>query len=72
MLRPDLAALARARGHGELTHVTWLGLRSHTDRSIVRRAVADGYVLITNTTTDFMSLFRREKVHAGLVSDYGR
>jgi hypothetical protein len=45
-----------------------LGLRSHTDWSIVRRAVADGYVLVTNNTTDFMSLLRRETVHAGLVS----
>jgi hypothetical protein len=27
----------------------------------------DGYVLVTNNTMDFMSLLRREKVHAGLV-----
>jgi predicted nuclease of predicted toxin-antitoxin system len=48
-------------------HVTWLGLRSRKDWSIVRRAIADGYVLVTNNTTDFTSLLRREKVHAGLV-----
>ena len=33
----------------------------------MRRAIKDGYVLVTNNTTDFMSLLRREKVHAGLV-----
>jgi len=66
-LSPDLVAIARARGHGESTHVTWLGLRSRKDWSIVRRAIADGYVLVTNNTTDFMALLRREKVHAGLV-----
>ena len=66
-LSPDLVAIARARGHGESTHVTWLGLRSRKDWSIVRRAISDGYVLVTNNTTDFMSLHRREKVHAGLV-----
>ena len=33
----------------------------------MRRAINDGYVLVTNNTTDFISLLRREKVHAGLV-----
>ncbi len=66
-LSPALVAMARARGHVESTHVTWLGLRSRTDRSIVHRAVADAYVLVTNNTTDFMALLGREKIHAGLV-----
>jgi hypothetical protein len=33
----------------------------------VRRAVDDGYVLVTNNTTDFTSLLGGESVHAGLV-----
>lgn len=66
-LSPDLVAIARGRGHGESTHVTWLGMRSRKDWSIVRRAVGDGYVLVTNNTTDFRALLRREEVHAGLV-----
>ncbi len=66
-LSPELVAMARARGHGESTHVTWLGLRSRKDWSIVRRAIADGYVLVTNNATDFRALMRREKLHAGLV-----
>jgi Domain of unknown function (DUF5615) len=37
-LSPGLVALARKRGHGESTHVTWLGLRSRKDWAIVRRA----------------------------------
>jgi predicted nuclease of predicted toxin-antitoxin system len=66
-LSPELVALAHACGHGESTHVTWLGLRSRKDWSIVRRAVDDGYVLVTNDTTDFTGLLGREDVHAGLV-----
>ncbi len=66
-LSPALVALAHQRGHRESTHVTWLGLRSRKDWSIVRRAVDDGYVLVTNNTTDFTSLFARQDVHAGLV-----
>ena len=66
-LSPELVAIARARGHGESTHVTWLGMRSRKDWSIVRRAVTDGYVLVTNNVTDFRALLGREEVHAGLV-----
>jgi predicted nuclease of predicted toxin-antitoxin system len=66
-LSPELVAIARARGHGESTHITWLGMRSRKDWSIVRRAVTDGYVLVTNNATDFRALLGREEVHAGLV-----
>jgi predicted nuclease of predicted toxin-antitoxin system len=66
-LSPELVTIARARGHGESTHVTWLGMRSRKDWSIVRRAVADGYVLVTNNATDFRALLGREEVHAGLI-----
>ena len=30
-------------------------------------AVEDGYVIVTNNTTDFTSLVERETIHAGLV-----
>ena len=67
-LSPELVALAHARGYEESTHVTWRGLRSRADWSIVRRAIADGYVLVTNNATDFTSLLGRQGLHAGLVS----
>jgi predicted nuclease of predicted toxin-antitoxin system len=66
-LSPELVALARKHGHGQSTHVTWLGLRSRQDWSIVRRAIDDSYVLVTNNTTDFTFLLGRESLHAGLV-----
>lgn len=66
-LSPELVRIARKRGHWESTHVTWLGLRSRKDWAIVRRAIDDGYVLVTNDTTDFRSLLGRQKVHVGLV-----
>ena len=34
---------------------------------IVRRAVEEGYVLVTHNTIDFVSLVGREQVHAGLI-----
>ena len=66
-LSPTLAALARERGYPESTHVTWLGLRARQDWALVRRAVADGYVLVTNDRGDFAPLIEREQHHPGLV-----
>lgn len=66
-LSPELATLARERGHPESTHVTWLGLAARKDWVIARRAADDGYVLVTNNTGDFRPLYSREKVHVGLV-----
>ena len=66
-LSPTLAAIARNRGFPQSTHVTWLGLRSREDWALVRRAVRDGYVLVTNDTADFMSLVAREPLHPGLI-----
>jgi predicted nuclease of predicted toxin-antitoxin system len=66
-LSPDLVALAQDRGFHESTHVTWLGLKSKKDWTIVRRAVRDGFVLVTNNTLDFTALYGREDIHAGLI-----
>ena len=66
-LSPTLAGIARARGFPESTHVTWIGLRSRQDWQVVRRAVADGYVTVTQDTADFTLLMERESVHPGLL-----
>lgn len=66
-LSPELATDARNRGFPGSTHVTWLGLGSREDWSIVRRAVDEGYVLVTNDAADFKRLVGREEIHAGLV-----
>ena len=58
-LSTTLVAIAQLRGYPESTHVTWLGLRSREDWALVRRAVEDGYVLVTHDSTDFMSLMER-------------
>jgi predicted nuclease of predicted toxin-antitoxin system len=66
-LSPELAAIARARGFPESTHVTWLGMRSRKDWTIVRRAIEQGFVLVTNDALDFAALYQREDIHCGLV-----
>ena len=66
-LSPRLATIAREHGYPESTHATWLGLGAHPDWALVRRAVADGYVLVTNDRVDFTALMEREQRHPGLV-----
>jgi predicted nuclease of predicted toxin-antitoxin system len=67
-LSPELAALARDHDHPESTHVSWLGLSGQPDHVIARRAVDEGYVLVTHNTVDFRPLYRRAGVHVGLVA----
>ncbi|MYE02405.1 MAG: hypothetical protein F4Y03_14255 [Alphaproteobacteria bacterium] len=59
--------MARARSFPESMHVTWLGLRSRQDWVLVRRAIDDGYVTVTNNRADFVALIEREPHHPGLV-----
>ena len=66
-LSPSLATLARERGYPLSTHVTWLGLRAREDWALVRRAIDEGYVLVTNDRADFTPLMQREPHHPGLV-----
>ena len=66
-LSPSLATLARERGYPLSTHVTWLGLRAREDWTLVRRAIDEGYVLVTNDRADFTPLMEREPRHPGLV-----
>ena len=42
-------------------------LRAQQDWALVRRAVADEYVLVTNDRADFTPLMEREQRHPGLV-----
>jgi predicted nuclease of predicted toxin-antitoxin system len=67
-LSPDLAKLARERGYTESGHVRRLGLAGAKDHVVTRRAVDDGYVLVTHNTTDFRGLYSREDLHVGLVT----
>ena len=66
-LSPTLATMARGCGFPESTHVTWIGLRSRQDWTLVRRAVDDGYVLVTHNSTDFTAMMEHESHHPGLI-----
>ena len=66
-LSPELVDIARDQGFVESQHVNWIGLRTRSDWRIVKHAVEADFVLVTNNTTDFKKIVRREGIHAGLV-----
>jgi hypothetical protein len=37
------------------------------DHSVTRKAVDDGYILVTYNTVDFLPLYDQEEVHVGLI-----
>lgn len=67
-LSPDLAKIARESRYPESSHVRWLGLAGAKDHVVTRRAVDEGYVLVTHNTIDFRGLYGREDLHVGLVA----
>jgi predicted nuclease of predicted toxin-antitoxin system len=48
-------------------HVTLLGLGSRKDWQLMTRIRRDDYTFVTNNRTDFMALYAKEELHAGLV-----
>lgn len=66
-LSSALVELALEAGCAEATHVTWLGMSAAKDWAVARRAVDDGFVLVTNNRLDFLKLYGREALHGGLV-----
>ena len=51
----------------ESTHVSWLGMSGAKDHLITGRAITDGFVLVSQNTVDFRSIYARQEVHVGLI-----
>lgn len=65
-LHTSLVAVAQERGH-DATHVNWLGLSGETDWNLMPRIIAEDFTFVTNNARDFLKLYAREELHAGLV-----
>lgn len=65
-LHTSLLELAHAAGYAA-DHVNYLGLGSSKDWELMNLVVAGDYTFVTNNRLDFLALFRRAPVHAGLV-----
>lgn len=75
-LSPELVHIARARGHGESTHVVWLGCAGEKDWQLLPLIVEGDWTFVTRNAYDFRGpadrpgrsgQYARADIHAGLV-----
>jgi len=65
-LHESLVEVGHAAGFAA-THVNYLGLSGRPDRALAERISADEFTFVTNNRSDFIQLFRKMELHAGLV-----
>lgn len=65
-LHTSLVELAHAAGHAA-DHVTHLGLGGAKDWQLMDTVFERDYTFVTNNRSDFLALYNRAPVHAGLV-----
>lgn len=65
-LSPHLASRAVFRGYVGV-HTNWLGMRGRADSQIMTAVLREDYTFVTNNRVDFLRLYARERLHAGLI-----
>ena len=65
-LHESLVAVAHAAGFGA-THVNHLGLSGRPDWELAERVAKDEFTFVTNNRVDFIRLFGKMELHAGLI-----
>jgi predicted nuclease of predicted toxin-antitoxin system len=65
-LHTSLVELAHAAGHSA-DHVTYLALGGTKDWQLMDTILERDYTFVTNNRSDFLALYSRAPVHAGLV-----
>ena len=65
-LSVSLVATAKACGHGA-DHVVHLGKSGWQDWNLVRFAVMNDYVIVTNNRRDFLKEYAKLELHPGLI-----
>jgi predicted nuclease of predicted toxin-antitoxin system len=65
-LHTSLVDVAHAAGF-EAWHVNFLGLAGLKDWCLIEKVLENDLTLVTNNRTDFLKLYQRKELHAGLV-----
>ena len=65
-LHTSLLKLANEAGH-TADHVNYLGLGSAKDWDLMKLILDRDYIFVTNNRTDFLALYGRTQLHAGLL-----
>ncbi len=65
-LHESLVGVAHGAGFDAI-HVNHLGLSGKPDRDLADRVITDEFTFVTNNRLDFLQLFARTELHAGLI-----
>jgi predicted nuclease of predicted toxin-antitoxin system len=65
-LHTSLLDLAHAAGHAA-DHVSFVGLAGSKDRDLMSFILKHDYTFVTNNRSDFLALYNRVQLHAGLI-----
>jgi predicted nuclease of predicted toxin-antitoxin system len=65
-LHESLVGVAHGEGF-EATHVNHLGLSGKPDWELAERIIQDEFTFVTNNRVDFIRLFGKMELHAGLI-----
>lgn len=75
-LSPELVHTARERGHGESSHVVWIGRQGIKDWDLLKIVLEGDWTLVTRNAYDFRGpeaapgtrgQYQRAEIHAGLI-----
>lgn len=75
-LSPELTKIAQAQGHGEASHVVWLGLAGRKDWELKEITLAGDWTFVTKNSVDFRGArvnpgskgqYADVAIHAGLI-----
>jgi hypothetical protein len=75
-LSPELVHMARERGHGESSHVIWIGRQGIKDWDLLKIVLEGDWTLVTRNAYDFRGpeaapgtrgQYQRAEIHAGLI-----
>jgi predicted nuclease of predicted toxin-antitoxin system len=66
-LHKSLVGVAHASGF-EATHVNHLGLSGQPDWALAERITKNEFTFVSNNRVDFIQLFGRMELHAGLIA----
>ena len=76
-LSPELVRMARERGHGESSHVVWIGRQGIKDWDLLKIVLEGDWTLVTRNAYDFRGpeaapgtrgQYQRAEIHAGLIA----
>ncbi len=66
-ISPQIAAQLNASGHHVAVHPRDIGRRGDPDHVVLRHAIAEDRIIVTENARDFRGLVGREELHPGLI-----